>query len=106
MTSLKSTKYLINTAQYDAYNFAGQPGARMFLEDSVRKKEQHMFEPFGLFHPFLFNLPHANMRILNGIWNNYIIQKSNWLEVADKFVNEWQLVVVNVSVVLAPASSH
>jgi len=48
----------------------------------------------------MFSLPLDNKKILDGIWNNYIIQKSIWAEVVDSLVNEWQVVVINAGVLL------
>ncbi|KAF7361077.1 hypothetical protein MSAN_01138700 [Mycena sanguinolenta] len=87
-------------ARSRVYNFHGEPGARLNVDQSVHAtvKRQTMF--IRTLNPLLFYAPHAQLLGVRSVNIDGLIRHSWWAPFVEGLISQWQESIINAAVVL------
>ncbi|KAJ7359250.1 hypothetical protein DFH08DRAFT_406908 [Mycena albidolilacea] len=87
-------------ARHRVYNFHGEPGARLNVDQSVYPTVEKRTALIKMLSPLLFYAPDFHLVSLHAIYADGLIRHSGWSEFVTRLNNEWHEFTICATVIL------
>ncbi|KAF7325825.1 hypothetical protein MKEN_00433200 [Mycena kentingensis (nom. inval.)] len=82
------------------YNFHGEPGARLNVDQSIYQKYRRRTLLVKILSPLLFYAPDFQLDGLHKIYNDRLVRRRGWSEFVTRLTGEWTEFILYATVVL------